>query len=115
MLSDKLFFWLFQNNPDRILSLVEGLPADAAGYTFSAPALKEREYRLDGLFLPPADRPDLPALILEAQMAADAGFLRRLLRRISAPSAAGAQHQCLASSGDRPVASAPFRGSGAGG
>ncbi|MCP9779326.1 MULTISPECIES: hypothetical protein [Cyanobium] len=37
----------FENNPDRILSLVEGLPADAADYTFSAPALKEREYRLD--------------------------------------------------------------------
>ncbi|MCP9903059.1 hypothetical protein KBY72_05165 [Cyanobium sp. BA5m-21] len=37
----------FQNNPNRILSQVEGLPADAAGYTFSAPALKEREYRLD--------------------------------------------------------------------
>jgi hypothetical protein len=36
-----------QNNPNRILSQVEGLPADAAGYTFSAPALKEREYRLD--------------------------------------------------------------------
>ena len=38
---------LFENNPDRILSLVEGLPADAAGYTFSAPALKEPEDRLD--------------------------------------------------------------------
>ncbi len=45
---------------------------------FSAPVLKEREYRLDGLFLPPADQPDLPALILEAQMAADPGFLLRL-------------------------------------
>jgi len=30
------------------------------------------------LFLPPPERPDLPALILEAQMAADGGFLRRL-------------------------------------
>jgi hypothetical protein len=40
--------------------------------------LTEREYRLDGLFLPPPERPDLPALILEAQMAADGGFLRRL-------------------------------------
>ena len=66
MLSDKLFFWLFQNQPDRILSLLEDLPADAAGYSFSAPVLKEREYRLDGLFLPPPSRPDLPALILEA-------------------------------------------------
>jgi predicted transposase YdaD len=40
--------------------------------------LKEREYRLDGLFEPPPERPDLPAVILEAQMAADPGFLLRL-------------------------------------
>jgi predicted transposase YdaD len=76
--SDKLFYWLFQNQPDRILPLLPDLPADARGYRFSAPVLKEREYRLDGLFLPPPERPDLPALILEAQMAADGGFLRRL-------------------------------------
>ncbi len=76
--SDKLFCWLFQNQPDRILPLLPDLPADARGYRFSAPVLKEREYRLDGLFLPPPERPDLPALILEAQMAADGGFLRRL-------------------------------------
>jgi hypothetical protein len=44
---------------------------------FSAPVLKEREYRLDGLFLPRADQPYLPALILEAQLAADPGFLLR--------------------------------------
>ena len=76
--SDKLFYWLFQNQPDRILPLLPDLPADASGYRFSAPVLKEREYRLDGLFLPPPQRPDLPALILEAQMAADPKFLRRL-------------------------------------
>jgi hypothetical protein len=67
--SDKLFFWLFQNQPDRILQLQSDLPADAGGYRFSAPVLKEREYWLDGLFLPPPERPDLPALILEAQVA----------------------------------------------
>ncbi len=76
--SDKLFYWLFQHQPDRILPLLPYLPADASGYSFSAPVLKEREYRLDGLFLPPPERSELPALILEAQMAADAGFLRRL-------------------------------------
>ena len=76
--SDKLFYWLFQHQPDRILPLLPDLPPDASGYTFSAPVLKEREYRLDGLFLPPPERPDLPALIMEAQMAADGGFLRRL-------------------------------------
>jgi predicted transposase YdaD len=78
VLSDKLFYWLFQSRPDRILSLLEIVPADAGGYSFSAPALKEREYRLDGLFMPPPERPDLPALILEAQMGTDSGFLRRL-------------------------------------
>jgi predicted transposase YdaD len=76
--SDKLFFFLFQSNPDLILRWLEDLPADAAGYSFSAPVLKEREYRLDGLFVPPPERPDLPAVILEAQMAADPGFLLRL-------------------------------------
>jgi predicted transposase YdaD len=76
--SDKLFYWLFQNQPDRILPLLPDLPADAGGYSFSAPVLKEREYRLDGLFAPPPERPELPAVILEAQMAADPAFLLRL-------------------------------------
>jgi len=78
VLSDKLFYWLFQSRPDRILNLLDARLADAGGYRFSAPALKEREYRLDGLFLPPPERPELPALILEAQMGPDPGFLRRL-------------------------------------
>ncbi len=76
--SDKLFYWLFQDRPDRIIQLLSDLPADAGGYRFSAPVLKERECRLDGLFLPPEDRPDLPAVVLEAQMAPDPDFLLRL-------------------------------------
>ena len=76
--SDKLFYWLFQDRPDRIIQLLSDLPADAGGYHFSAPVLKERECRLDGLFLPPEDRPDLPAVVLEAQMAPDPDFLLRL-------------------------------------
>ena len=76
--SDKLFYFLFHSNPDLILRWLEDLPADAGGYSFSAPVLKEREYRLDGLFSPPPQRPDLPAVVLEAQMAPDPGFLLRL-------------------------------------
>jgi predicted transposase YdaD len=81
--SDKLFFFLFQSNPDLILRWLDDLPTDAGGYSFSAPVLKEREYRLDGLFAPPPGRPDLPAVILEAQMAADPGFLLRLYAETS--------------------------------
>ena len=76
--SDKLFYWLFQQHAERLQPLVATLLPRMEGYVFSAPVLKEREYRLDGLFLPPADQTEWPALILEAQMAADPGFLLRL-------------------------------------
>jgi len=76
--SDKLFYWLFQSQPDRILQLLEDLPADAGGYRFVAPVFNALEHRPDGLFLAPAERSDMPALILEAQMAADPEFLLRL-------------------------------------
>jgi predicted transposase YdaD len=82
--SDKLFFWLFQNRTDRLKPLIEGLLTDMDGYTFTAPVIKEREVRLDGLFLPPAERlPHKLALIMEAQMAAEPEFLLRLYNETS--------------------------------
>ena len=77
-LSDKLFYWVFQNHPDRILELQPDLAQAPGGYRFSAPALKERERRLDGLFRPAQESAQQPVVILEAQMAADTAFLRRL-------------------------------------
>lgn len=77
-ISNKLVYWLFHADPDRILALQPDLAGVGGGYRFLAPVLKEREYRLDGVFLPPEDQPQQPALILEAQMFADPGFLRRL-------------------------------------
>ena len=44
--SDKLFYWVFQRRPDRILELLPDLAAGGGGYRFSAPVLKERERRL---------------------------------------------------------------------
>jgi predicted transposase YdaD len=76
--SDKLFYWLFQTNPDRILELQPDLPAAACGWRFCAPVVKEREHRLDGWFQPPVDEPELPAVLMEAQMGPDPTFLRRL-------------------------------------
>ena len=76
--SDKLFFWLFQNQPDRILQLLPDLPADAGGYRFVAPVFKALEHRPDGMFLAAQQGSDLPALVLEAQMQADPEFFLRL-------------------------------------
>ena len=76
--SDKLFFWLFQSQPDRILQLLPDLPADAGGYRFVAPVFKALEHRPDGMFLAAQQGSELPALVLEAQMQADPEFLLRL-------------------------------------
>jgi predicted transposase YdaD len=76
--SDKLFFWLFQSQPDRILQLLPDLPADAGGYRFVAPVFKALEHRPDGMFLAAQQGSDLPALVLEAQMQADPEFFLRL-------------------------------------
>jgi predicted transposase YdaD len=77
--SDKLFFWLFQGRSDRLLPLVSSHLDDMEGYSFTAPVIKEREVRLDGLFLPPVEQlPVKPALLLEAQMASDPEFFLRL-------------------------------------
>ena len=82
--SDKLFFWLFQERTDRLLPLVTTLLADMEGYSFTAPVIKEREVRLDGLFLPPPEElHDKPALIMEAQMAANPEFFLRLYNESS--------------------------------
>ncbi|TVS03863.1 MAG: DUF4351 domain-containing protein [Cyanobium sp. PLM2.Bin73] len=47
MLSDKLFFWLFQNSPDRILSLVDGLaiPEDHADLITLIPIILLTRFR----------------------------------------------------------------------
>jgi len=76
--SDKLFFWLFQSQPDRILQLLPDLPADAGGYRFVAPVFKALEHRPDGMFLAAQQGSELPALVLEAQMQADPEFFLRL-------------------------------------
>ena len=76
--TDALFYWFSSRRRIGSSPCCRSSRPELAGYRFSAPVLKQREYRLDGLFLPPEDRPDLPALILEAQMRADEGFLLRL-------------------------------------
>ncbi|MBM5817592.1 MAG: DUF2887 domain-containing protein [Cyanobacteria bacterium K_Offshore_surface_m2_239] len=82
--SDKLFFWLFQDRTERLQPLVASLLEDMDGYSFTAPVIKEREVRPDGLFLPPVDQLlDKPALIMEAQMAAHPEFFLRLYNNSS--------------------------------
>jgi predicted transposase YdaD len=76
MKTDKLFYRIFLSQPDLIAELMPGIPAGCE-FDYSAPVVKEREVRLDGLLTPVSDDLSLPLVFLEAQMQSDADFYGR--------------------------------------
>jgi predicted transposase YdaD len=74
MKTDKLFYRIFLSMPELIAELIPGMPADCA-FEYSAPVVKEKELRLDGV-LTPID-PATPLVFLEAQMQSDGEFYSR--------------------------------------
>ncbi|AFZ48586.1 hypothetical protein Cyast_2643 [Cyanobacterium stanieri PCC 7202] len=75
MKTDKLFYRIFLNQPSLISELLPEIPPDCE-FDYSAPVVKEKELRLDGL-LTPMDNDDLPLVFLEAQMQKDSDFYSR--------------------------------------
>jgi predicted transposase/invertase (TIGR01784 family) len=76
MKTDKLFYRIFLSEPSLIAELLSDIP-DGCEFEYSAPVVKEKEIRLDGLLIPIGDRPDLPIIFLEAQMQKDSEFYSR--------------------------------------
>jgi len=74
--TDKLFYQLFLTQPEFLADLVPGIPADCV-YEYSAPVLKDSEFRLDGLLLPQSEDPAAPLIFVEAQMQPDSRFYGR--------------------------------------
>ena len=56
--------------------MLSDIPDDCQ-FEYSAPVVKEKEVRLDGLLTPISDNPDLPLVFLEAQMQKDSEFYSR--------------------------------------
>ncbi|MFM6080769.1 MAG: DUF2887 domain-containing protein, partial [Dolichospermum sp.] len=81
MKTDKLFYRIFLNQPGLIAELIPGIPEDCE-FEYSAPVIKEKEVRLDGLLTPVDENPDLPLVFLEAQMQDDQRFYGRYFRGI---------------------------------
>ena len=81
MKTDKLFYRIFLNQPDLIAELIPGIPSDCE-FEYSAPVLKEKETRLDGLLTPISNNSDVPLIFLEAQMQRDTKFYNRYFRGI---------------------------------
>ena len=51
MKTDKFFYRFFLSRPKLISELLPGIPADCQ-FDYSAPVIKEKEFRLDGLLTP---------------------------------------------------------------
>ncbi|MFM6783627.1 MAG: Rpn family recombination-promoting nuclease/putative transposase, partial [Dolichospermum sp.] len=81
MKTDKLFYRIFLNQPGLIAELIPGIPEDCE-FEYSAPVIKEKETRLDGLLTPIDDNPEIPLIFLEAQMQRDKKFYSRYFRGI---------------------------------
>jgi len=81
MKTDKWFYKLFLSQPGMLADLVPGIEAQWE-FTYSAPVIKEREFRLDGLFTPISDDPRTPLVFAEAQMQTDENFYGRYFAEI---------------------------------
>lgn len=59
-----------------------GLDYSGEGYRFSSEEIKQTAFRLDGVFTPPDDRPELPLIFTEVQYQPDDDFYDRLFTEI---------------------------------
>ena len=76
MKTDSLFYRLFQEWPELVLELA-GLETSATGYTLRAEEIKQTGFLLDGVLVPPEDRPDWPLVFVETQFQHDPDFHAR--------------------------------------
>ena len=80
--TDSLFYALFQSQPSLFFELI-GQPTSAAqGYQFASVEVKQTAFRIDGVFLPPNDRPDAPVYFVEVQVQRDPILYRRLFAEV---------------------------------
>ena len=63
MKTDSLLYRLFNTAPAILFDLLGQSPQE--GYEFRSLEVKQTAHRIDGVFLPPNDRPDLPIYFAE--------------------------------------------------
>jgi predicted transposase/invertase (TIGR01784 family) len=80
--TDTLFYQLFQEFPWIFFQLIQQDQIDLNAYQFIAPEIKQRSFRLDGLFKTTEEEPDLPLYFVEAQFYYETDFYDRLFPSI---------------------------------
>lgn len=82
MKTDTLFYQLFQEFPWIFFQLIEAEQINLEAYQFIAPEIKQRSFRLDGLFVTKEEYSDLPLYFVEAQFYQETDFYDRLFPSI---------------------------------
>lgn len=80
MRTDSLFYRIFSTAPEVFFQLM-GLPP-VPGYQFQSVELKQTAFRIDGVFLPPAESSDAPVFFIEVQFQKDPTLYQRLFAEI---------------------------------
>ncbi len=71
MKRDTIFFKIFEQNPSLLFEFVDKKPAEADRYRFKSVTIKETEFRIDGVFLPPDNATTKIAYFAEFQFQKD--------------------------------------------
>jgi predicted transposase YdaD len=82
MKTDSLFYRLLQAQPTLAFELAGQDVPEPERYTFISQEIKQTAFRLDGLFEPPAGRPDAPRGYVEVQFQPDEAFYPRFFSEI---------------------------------
>ncbi|MEM7556383.1 MAG: Rpn family recombination-promoting nuclease/putative transposase [Cyanobacteria bacterium P01_A01_bin.84] len=82
MKTDSIFYRLFQNFPDIFFELINKPTQLADIYRFSSVEVKQLAFRIDGVFLPQEDTPEIPIYFLEVQFQPDKKLYSRVFTEI---------------------------------
>ncbi len=82
MKTDSLFYKLFQQAPELVLELAGIEPTGAENYQFRSEEIKQTAFRLDGVLIPPLEKPSLPLIFVEVQYQVDRSFYSRFFCEI---------------------------------
>jgi predicted transposase/invertase (TIGR01784 family) len=82
MRRDTIFYKLFKQFPSLLFELVDEPPAEAENYQFESVEVKETAFRIDGVFLPPANAVSKTVFFAEVQFQKDEDLYHRFFSEL---------------------------------
>ncbi len=82
MRRDSIFYKLFKQFPGLLFELVDQPPQEAAEYQFESVEVKETAFRIDGVFLPPANAVSKVVFFAEVQFQKDEDLYHRFFSEL---------------------------------